>query len=149
MVRLTKLLILVGVVGLGAAGWKVLDPLGGMWLGDPAKGFEAGAKSGKPVLVLYTSDRLQECQQLNRDALRVPEIKEFLAREFVRVKVDMTRPYGDNNVLAAKAKVGDLPTLIVYNSKGREVRRVVGREQVGVWLHRQARQATRARPDGK
>jgi hypothetical protein len=75
---LIKLLILAAVVGLGAAGWKVLDPLGGMWLDDPDKGFAAGAKSDKPVLVLYTSDRWQECQQLGRDVLQDPEIKAFL-----------------------------------------------------------------------
>jgi hypothetical protein len=146
---LIKLLILAAVVGLGAAGWKVLDPLGGMWLDDPDKGFAAGVKSDKPVLVLYTSDRWQECQQLNRDVLQDLEIKAFLRREFVRVKVDMTRPYGPNNGLAMKAKVKDLPTLIVYSPRGREIRRVVGSEEVGAWIHRKAHRQGRSRLDGK
>jgi hypothetical protein len=139
VVKLFKLLILAGVVVLGVAGWKALDPLGGMWLDDPVKGFEAAAKSGKPILVLYTTDRLPQDRQFNHDVLKDPEIKAFLKQEYVKVKVDMTRPYGPAHGYAARAKVRELPTLIVYSPGGREIRRVVGAEKVGAWLHRQAR----------
>jgi hypothetical protein len=61
----------------------------------------------------------------------------------------MTRPYGPNNGLAMKAKVKDLPTLIVYSPRGREIRRVVGSEEVGAWIHRKAHRQGRSRLDGK
>jgi len=130
LVKLIKLLILAGVVVLGVAGWKALDPLGGMWLDDPVRGFEAGEKSGKSVLVLYTTDRLPQDRQFNHDVLKDPEIKAFLKQEYVKVKVDMTRPYGPAH---------GLPTMIVYSPRGREIRRLVGAEKVGAWLRRNAR----------
>ncbi|MHC4129942.1 MAG: thioredoxin family protein, partial [Planctomycetota bacterium] len=136
---LVRFFLLAIVVSLGLAGWRAWGPTSNRWLDNPAQGFEAAAKSGKPVLVLHTSDRWPNCQKLGREVLMDPEIKAYLKREFVRVKVDLTKPFGPNNNLAADADVRDLPTMIIYSSRGTEIRRIVGADEVGAWIRMKAR----------
>ncbi len=143
--RLVKLLILLAVVGgLGTAGWQKWGPSlavagpSGRWIYDLDDGFKAGAASGKPVLVLYTADWCPPCRELKRGVLSDHGINAFLAREFVRVKIDLTDRRGPNNRLAAKARVTGIPTMIVYKRRGVETTRLTG-DAIGVWIRRQAK----------
>jgi thiol:disulfide interchange protein len=137
--RPVKLLILVAVLaGLGAAGWKFFAPAAGEWGHDLDAGFAAAAQQGKPLLVLYSADWCTRCRTLETAVLRDRKIDAFLEREFVRVKVDLSDRQGPNNRLAAKAKVRELPAMIVYNPKGREVKRLTGLE-IGTWIKSQAK----------
>ncbi len=146
--RPVKLLILLAVVvGLGATGWRVIGPSvvgagsggssGGRWVHDLDAGFKAGAASGKPVLVLYTADWCPPCRLLKREVLSDPAIDAFMARVFVRVKIDLTDRRGPNNQLAAKARITGIPTMIVYTSRGVETTRLTG-GAIGVWIRSEA-----------
>jgi thiol:disulfide interchange protein DsbD len=92
----------------------------------------------KPVLVLYTADWCPPCRLLKREVLSDPKIDAFLAREYVRVKIDLTNRRGPNNRLAAKAQVTGLPTMIVFNHRRVETARMTGGE-IGAWIRSEAR----------
>lgn len=143
--KLFKLLVLLAVVGgLGTAGWKKWGPSAvvagprGKWLHDLDEGLAAGAASGKPVLVLYTADWCPPCRGLKRGVLSDHRINAFLAREYVRVKIDLTDRRGPNNRLAAKKRIKGTPTMVVYNHRGVETQRIRGGEAVASWIRRRA-----------
>ena len=96
------------------------------WGHDWDQAIDSAAGSGKPMLVLFTADWCNPCQELKRDVLTASDVAPILKRDFTLLKIDLTEQTGPNAKLAAGYGVNSIPTLIVFNSKGRQVGRVSG-----------------------
>jgi len=94
------------------------------WLhGDVTALRERALKEGKPLLVDFTAAWCGACQQLDRETFSAASVRPEMAR-FVTVKVDATND-DDPAVMATLAnfKVRGLPTVLVFDSDGREALR--------------------------
>ncbi len=61
---LNWLVVLIVVVGLGLAGWKLIGSSGDPWLHDLSAGLAEVEASGKGMFVLYTADWCPPCREL-------------------------------------------------------------------------------------
>jgi thiol-disulfide isomerase/thioredoxin len=127
------LVLLVVVLGLGAAGWKVLGPGKGGWMHSLDDGFDAADRTGKPVLALFTADWCPPCRRLKQGVFSDRNLMASLDRDYVLVKIDLTNRRGDNNWVAADAGVQYIPTIIIYKG-GYESRRFGASEFEG-WVY--------------
>jgi thiol:disulfide interchange protein len=139
-----KLVLVLAVLGgAGTFGWKKWGPSLAVavprskWLYDLSDGISAGAAADKRILVLYTADGNEACQQLEADVLSEPWVRAYLSREFVRVRIDLTDPESPNSQLAAQQRIKSLPTIVVYDPGGAVVTRISG-AAIGSWIRRQA-----------
>jgi thiol:disulfide interchange protein len=91
------------------------------WQTDFDKAAESAKKSHKPMMVDFYTDWCGWCKKLDREVYTDKRIVELSAK-FVNVKVD-----GDKQPkLIDKYNVEGYPTIVFYNSKGKEVSRIVG-----------------------
>ncbi len=131
---LNWLVVLIVVVGLGLAGWKLIGSFRDPWLPDLSAGLAAAEASGRSMFVLYTANWCLPCRELKSDALRDPAVDDFLKENFVRVKIDLSSRRSPNNAIAAEHQVSGLPTMILYNHRGMEIDRVTGGAAISNWL---------------
>jgi len=104
------------------------------WQTDFPAALEEAAKSDKLVLLDFTgSDWCGLCIKLDKETFSKPEFKEFAAKNLVTVELDFpnNKPQSadlkkQNEELQAKFGVDGFPTLVLLNSKGKEVARNVG-----------------------
>ncbi len=134
--NLTWLVVLIIVVGLGLAGWKLIGSSSDPWLHDLSAGLAEAGESGKGMFVLYTADWCPPCRELKRNALRDPAVDAFLQENFVRVKIDLSSRRGPNNAIATEHEVSGIPTIILYNHRGMEIDRVTGGGAISHWLRK-------------
>jgi thiol:disulfide interchange protein len=127
------LVCLVAVIGLGAAGLKVLRSSGGGWLHSLDDGLDVAETSGKPVLALFTADWCPPCRRLKQGVLRDQYVQTSLAEDYVLVKIDLTDRRGQNNWVASDAGVKYIPTIIIYDD-GYETRRF-GASEFESWVY--------------
>ena len=144
LMRLIRLVVMLAIVGGGIAGWKKyggslsLDLGSGDWQENLATGLNTAQATGKPALVLFTADWCPPCRELKRGVLKDPKVLAGLEKRFVLVKVDLSDRQGPNAGLAQQFGVGSIPTIIVFNPQGREVKRVTGGKTLEGWIRRKA-----------
>ncbi len=91
------------------------------WSYDFEKAAKVAKQTNKPMMVDFYTDWCGWCKKLDKDVYSDARVIE-LAGKFVCVKVD-----GDKySKLVEKYKVDGYPTIVFYNSKTKEVSRVVG-----------------------
>jgi len=101
------------------------------WLTDYDEALAAAAKDGRPVLVDFTgSDWCGWCVKLDKDTFSKPEWQSFAKDNLVLLKVDFPKrtnlPAAQekaNDALQAKFGVDGFPTLVLLDSKGKEIAR--------------------------
>ena len=87
VLSLAALLLLPGLVGPAAAGtapgvsWRSWD-----------RGLEEARVSGRPVLVDGYTDWCGWCRRMEADVYSRPEVRDYLSRKFVTVKLDAEAP---------------------------------------------------------
>jgi len=88
----------------------------------------------KPTVVFFTETWCPYCQELARDVLAQPEMQDYLNRHYNFHTVELTTPTG--SARAHEFGVNVFPTLIRYDTKGRETGRIHNstEEQVLAWL---------------
>jgi protein disulfide-isomerase len=90
--------------------------------------------SSKPILLEFTgSDWCPPCMMMNKEVFSTEEFKKFAEADIVFVKLDFPRkkelPAAEqerNADLAEKFGIEAFPTMIVFDSKGKELARKVG-----------------------
>jgi len=94
------------------------------WLHSESEAVTKAKAEKKPLIVDFTAEWCKACNQLSRDTFADPRVMEK-AGGFVAVKVDATSDE-DPQVDAVKNKYGvkGLPTVVIYDSTGKERGRI-------------------------
>ena len=116
-------------IGFSAAGRAGDD-----WQTDYEAALKEAAKENKMVLLDFTgSDWCGWCKKLQSDTFSKPEFKKFAEKNLVLVELDFPRGKDQpdslkkqNKELSEKFGVEGFPTLVLLDSKGKEVARNVG-----------------------
>jgi protein disulfide-isomerase len=104
------------------------------WQTDYKAALEQAAKTNKPVLLDFTgSDWCGWCIKLDKETFAQPEFQKFAEKNLVLVTVDFpnNKPQSadvkkQNEELQKKFSVDGFPTLVLLDSKGKEITRNVG-----------------------
>ncbi|MEI6073328.1 MAG: thioredoxin family protein [Verrucomicrobiae bacterium] len=99
------------------------------WLTDYKAALEQAAKENKPVLLDFTgSDWCGWCVKLDKETFSEDSFKKFAAGNLILVEIDFPRnkPQSDevkkqNRELQAQFGVDGFPTLVLLDSKGKEI----------------------------
>ncbi|MFZ5891733.1 MAG: protein-disulfide reductase DsbD family protein [Myxococcota bacterium] len=119
----------IGIVLISVGGFVLIAALGRpsesfAWhAGSVDSAREEARRAGRPLLVDFTAAWCGACKQLDKVTFAAPEVKPEMAR-FVAVKVDATND--DDPAVGAtleRFKVVGLPTVLVFDSSGREALR--------------------------
>ena len=130
--------------GGGAGRWVIILIVlaaGGVWAmnyfgpgPDPAFSAEA---DGKPVMLMFTADWCGPCQRFKATVLSEPRVLDRLGRSCGFRTVDLTNWNGPAAERAKRYGVRAVPTLILVNSRGREISRYAGPhdpQSFGSWI---------------
>jgi protein disulfide-isomerase len=111
----------------------------GTWLTDLPKALEKAKAEKKMVLADFTgSDWCPPCKALHKNILSSPEFLSYAKDNLVLVEIDFprTKPQSDtlkkaNKELAKKHDIEGYPTVIVFDSNGKELLKDVGYDGKG------------------
>ncbi len=105
-----------------------------IWGTDYPAALTQAASSKKPILLEFTgSDWCPPCMKLTKDVFEQPAFEDFAKENLVLVKLDFPQTKEQsaelkaaNEALSQKYQVEGFPTLILLDSTGKEVARIVG-----------------------
>ena len=140
-----QILIIVALIGGGVAGWKRYGGSLGRdkWEHNMATGLNTARDMSKPALVFFTADWCPPCRELKAGVLAEERVIQLLDNRYVLVKVDLSDRNGPNTGLSGQFNVGTIPTVIVFDMRGRELERVVGGQRLDSWFRHKAVPSTR------
>ena len=87
---------------------------------DPDQGWQEAVRDKKPLLVYFQAPKVQATQTLNTFFETEPTARSFLTKHIL-VKIDVNQLQGGR--LAGKFRIFKVPTVILLNSSGVEIRR--------------------------
>jgi thioredoxin 1 len=92
------------------------------WSTDLNSALKTAQKSNKLVFVDFYANWCEYCQELDEKTYPDQGVQQILSQKYVPVKVNV-----DNNPdLASKYNVYGLPTLVILDANGNEIKRVEG-----------------------
>ena len=111
----------------------------GIWLALPGAPLAAGIRwtplspnslstaidNGKPAVVEFGAEWCLPCVEMENTTFRDPVVSRESQR-FSMLQADVTEESSENTALLEEFVVSGVPTIIFYNSEGREVKRLVG-----------------------
>jgi thiol:disulfide interchange protein DsbD len=118
--------IALAVAGLAMAWTSWETPKGSLTWEHSEEVASAKAKAEKrPMLIDFTAEWCGACKELAKETFSDPRVKEkAVAANFVAVKVDATDDDDPQvNAVKGKYKVVGLPTVVIYDSTGKERKR--------------------------
>jgi len=122
--------VTVGVAALSASAFAS-TPEG--WSTDLEKAFKQAKEEKKSVLVEFTgSDWCPPCIAMRKNVFSKPEFVKAASKKYILVELDF--PNGDKEVkeknqpYAEKYKIEGFPTVILFNSEGKEFTRFFASE---------------------
>ena len=92
------------------------------WNFDLNSGFLLAQKSNKLVFVDFYADWCGYCKELDENTYTDTYVQQRLAQKYVLVKINVDQ----NPDLASKYKVYGLPTLVILDANGNEIKRQEG-----------------------
>jgi len=95
------------------------------WIRDDAAGFASARESGTPVMMDFWAEWCAACKELDHETYNQPEILALAAR-FTSIKMDVTERNDTNRALLERYQVRGMPTVIFFDSDGRELERFSG-----------------------
>ncbi len=113
--------MLVVVGALGAWALNGPDSAAGGWHAEIGSGMDDALEQERPVLILFTADWCPPCRLLKREVLADGAVRDYLEREYVCVKVDLTDQSGPNNEVAMDFGVQGIPALHAYDVDGTQL----------------------------
>ncbi|MFO7890484.1 MAG: protein-disulfide reductase DsbD [bacterium] len=96
-----------------------------VWISDDEKGFSIALRENKPLIVDFYAEWCAACKELDEKTWSDPQVKKRLS-EFVPVKLDITKRNNQSKKFREKYNIYGMPTVIFFNSSGKEVTRFEG-----------------------
>lgn len=129
-------------------GWNITPPPNGAaaavksspdWIiNDEEAAFSQAAAEGKPLMMDFYADWCAACVELDHKTYNQPLVQDR-AQRFICLKMDFTRQNDWSRSMTEKYQVKGMPTVIFFDSQGREKERFVGfknAEEVAVIMDR-------------
>jgi len=115
------IIIAVGVYQILPSNEKTID-----WKEFSGAGLLASKNNGKPVLIDFYADWCIPCKELDYSTFPDPKVVE-ISKRFDNYKADLTHTLSDEvEKIRTKYKIIGVPTLLLIDSKGNEVKRITG-----------------------
>ncbi|MCE7697480.1 MAG: thioredoxin family protein [Methanobacterium paludis] len=92
------------------------------WHTDLNSSLQEAKNTNKPVFIDFYENGCTYCKQLDEQTLSDSGVKEKLSQGYVMVKINTDQ----NPDLASQYKIYELPTLVILNSNGQEIKRQEG-----------------------
>lgn len=92
------------------------------WHVDLNSALQEAKTTNKSVFIDFYADWCSYCKELNQSTLSDSGVKKKLSQDYIAVEINTDK----NPSLASKYKVYELPTLIILNSSGEEIKRHEG-----------------------
>lgn len=96
------------------------------WLPSIEEGKEAAAKANKPVFIDTSAEWCVACRELEEYTFSDPEVAEILKEQYILVQLDFTKNNAENKATRKALNVIGMPTLILLDPQGNEVKRDSG-----------------------
>ncbi|MDY0000678.1 MAG: cytochrome c biogenesis protein CcdA [Polyangia bacterium] len=87
----------------------------------------AARKAQKPMLMDFWATWCEKCIELEKETLAHPKVAKILEARFITVKVDCTKKNEEVKNTQKAWGVKSLPTLVLVNSHGKQVKNLVGK----------------------
>lgn len=118
--RAALLALMVATVACGGTGGGSGDVL--PWERDYQVALSRAGEEGKPVMVEFYTDWCGWCKRLERDTFADAKVQQAL-EHFIPVKLNAER---EGRELATRMGVRAYPTVVFFDSSGRELGRIPG-----------------------
>lgn len=92
------------------------------WGNDINQAMEEAKKSNKTIFIDFYADWCSYCVEMDEETYTDPQVKEKLTQNYVLLKVDVD----ENPDLSSKYKAYSLPTIVIVDSSGNEIKRIIG-----------------------
>lgn len=103
------------------------------WQTNLDSAIQDAKNTNKPVFIDFYGEGCSYCKELNESTLSDPNVKKKLSQNYVTVDINTDQ----NPNLASQYKIYSLPTLVILNSNGQEIKRqegYVSSDQLLSWL---------------
>jgi thiol:disulfide interchange protein len=112
-------LLAAALVLVGIWGWQTLRPMPETridWREDVGLAMSESARTGKPLLIVFSADWCAPCRTMKRYAWPDDRVENLAAGRYIPVHVDLTdrKP----NSAAERYGVTAIPTIIIADSRG-------------------------------
>ncbi|MCC7559891.1 MAG: thioredoxin family protein [Methanobacterium sp.] len=92
------------------------------WGNDLNQAMEEAKKSNKTIFIDFYADWCSYCGDMDEETFTDPQVKEKLTQSYVLLKVDVDK----NPDLSSKYRAYSLPTIVIVDSSGNEIKRIIG-----------------------
>jgi len=116
------LLLVAPMSEAATAGWDYMAVTRINWQLYGEKTFAAARSQGKPLFVFVYADWCQWCEKLERETLETPQIRQWLADNYMPVAVDFDRQPKLARQLGARL----VPTIVLITPEGEKLSRFYG-----------------------
>lgn len=92
------------------------------WGNDLNQAMEEAKKSNKTIFIDFYADWCSYCGEMDEETYTDPQVVGKLTQNYVLLKVDVD----ENPSLSSKYKAYSLPTIVIVDSSGNEIKRIIG-----------------------
>ncbi|KUO60590.1 hypothetical protein APF79_02065 [bacterium BRH_c32] len=88
--------------------------------------YENSINEGEPIIIDFYADWCIPCKELDKQTFSDKRVIE-LSKKFVMIKADMTKTLSEETAkIANKFNIVGMPTVLIIDSKGKELERLTG-----------------------
>jgi thiol:disulfide interchange protein len=98
------------------------NPSGINWETDLNAAFEKAQASNKMVFADFYADWCHYCKMMDGETYTDTNVQQKMAQSYVAVKIDTDK----NPDLSTQYNIYGLPTIIIFNANGQEIKRIEG-----------------------